>query len=273
MVIDSGLHCLALVAQLHQVAVDPAALQHRFGQGTAERPVEELLRAARALGFRAKHLPACELAGLRRTLPAIIPARDGSFCVLAAMSAEQSGATRYLVQQAGAGRPEAMDQEQFEALWSGEAILLTPRRLLLPAGARSFNLHWFLPSLARYRKLFIEVVVASFFLQLFALVTPLFFQVVMDKVLVHQGFTTLNVLAVWLCGGGRLRSGDWRPAQLPVQPHQQPGGCGTGGAPVSRTWPACRWPTSRPARWGRRWPGCGSWTPSAISSPVRPSPC
>jgi len=195
MVIDSGLHCLALVAQLHQVAVDPAALQHRFGQGTAGRPVEELLRAARALGFRAKHLPACELAGLRRTLPAIFPARDGSFCVLAAMSAEQSGATRYLVQQAGAGGPEAMGQETFEALWSGEAILLTPRRLLLPAGARSFHLHWFLPSLAKYRRLFIEVIVASFFLQLFALVTPLFFQVVMDKVLVHQGFTTLNVLA------------------------------------------------------------------------------
>jgi len=195
MVIDSGLHCLALVAQLHQMAVDPAALQHRFGQGAAERPVEQLLRAARALGLRAKHLPDCELAGLRRTLPAIIPARDGSFCVLAAISAEQSGTMRYLVQQAGAGGPQAMGQEEFEALWSGEAILLTPRRLLLPAGARRFHLHWFLPSLARYRRLFIEVIVASFFLQLFALVTPLFFQVVMDKVLVHQGFTTLNVLA------------------------------------------------------------------------------
>ncbi|MGL4564376.1 MAG: cysteine peptidase family C39 domain-containing protein, partial [Halioglobus sp.] len=79
MVIDSGLHCLALVAQLHQVAVDPAALQHRFGQVNAESPVEELLRAARVLGFRAKHLPACELAGMRRTLPAIILARDGNF--------------------------------------------------------------------------------------------------------------------------------------------------------------------------------------------------
>ncbi|MEE4252129.1 MAG: type I secretion system permease/ATPase, partial [Alcanivoracaceae bacterium] len=59
-----------------------------------------------------------------------------------------------------------------------------------------FNLNWFLPSLVKYRKLFSEVLIASFFLQLFALVTPLFFQVVMDKVLVHRGFTTLNVLAM-----------------------------------------------------------------------------
>jgi ABC-type bacteriocin/lantibiotic exporter with double-glycine peptidase domain len=40
--------------------------------------------------------------------------------------------------------------------------------------------------------------VASFFLQLFALVTPLFFQVVTDKVLTHRGFTTLDVLAIGL---------------------------------------------------------------------------
>ncbi len=195
MLIDSGLHCLALVAQLHQVAVDPAALQHRFGQGAADRPVEELLRAARALGFRAKHLKACELAGMQRQLPAIALARDGSFFVLAAISGCQSGARRYLVQRPGAGGPAAMDQQEFEALWSGEAILFTPRRRHMPGSARRFNLHWFLPSLAKYRRLFVEVIVASFFLQLFALVTPLFFQVVMDKVLVHQGFTTLDVLA------------------------------------------------------------------------------
>lgn len=43
--------------------------------------------------------------------------------------------------------------------------------------------------------MFGEVLIASFFLQLFALVTPLFFQVVMDKVLVQKGFTTLDILA------------------------------------------------------------------------------
>jgi len=50
----------------------------------------------------------------------------------------------------------------------------------------------------KYRKLLLEVLLVSFVLQLFALATPLFFQVVMDKVLVHRGFTTLDVIAVGL---------------------------------------------------------------------------
>ncbi|MDH3561003.1 MAG: type I secretion system permease/ATPase, partial [Gammaproteobacteria bacterium] len=52
--------------------------------------------------------------------------------------------------------------------------------------------------LLRYRSLLTEVLVASFFIQLLALVTPLFFQVVVDKVLVHRGLSTLDVLAVGL---------------------------------------------------------------------------
>ena len=43
-----------------------------------------------------------------------------------------------------------------------------------------------------------EVLVASFFLQIFSLVTPLFFQVVIDKVLVHRGLDTLQVLVIGL---------------------------------------------------------------------------
>ncbi|MEP7301979.1 MAG: type I secretion system permease/ATPase, partial [Caldimonas sp.] len=57
---------------------------------------------------------------------------------------------------------------------------------------------WFIPSLVKYRRLFGEVLLVSLFLQLFALVSPLFFQVVMDKVLVHRGLTTLDVLVVGL---------------------------------------------------------------------------
>jgi subfamily B ATP-binding cassette protein HlyB/CyaB len=72
---------------------------------------------------------------------------------------------------------------------------LLTRRGGLVEQFKEFDIRWFIPSLLKYRKLFGEVILISFFLQLFALVTPLFFQVVMDKVLVHRGFTTLDVLA------------------------------------------------------------------------------
>src|SRR6202045_1339401 len=72
------------------------------------------------------------------------------------------------------------------------------RRASLVDVARRFDVTWFLQAMHKYRRLLGEVLAASFFLQLFALVTPLFFQVVTDKVLAHRGFTTLDVLAIGL---------------------------------------------------------------------------
>jgi subfamily B ATP-binding cassette protein HlyB/CyaB len=73
---------------------------------------------------------------------------------------------------------------------------MTPRKSLLQDKVKKFNLDWFIPSLIKYRGLFGKVLVASFLIQLFGLVTPLFFQVVMDKVLLHKALTTLDLLAI-----------------------------------------------------------------------------
>ena len=66
--------------------------------------------------------------------------------------------------------------------------------------ARRFDITWFLSAIHKYRKHLSEVLLASFFLQLFALVSPLVFQVVIDKVLVHRSMSTLDVLAFALVG-------------------------------------------------------------------------
>src|SRR5262249_6494824 len=63
---------------------------------------------------------------------------------------------------------------------------------------RRFDITWFLGAIHKYRHLLSEVLLASFFLQLFALVSPLFFQVVIDKVLVHRALSTLDVLVIGL---------------------------------------------------------------------------
>lgn len=84
-----------------------------------------------------------------------------------------------------------------EESWSGRLILVARRASLKDLGGK-FGFGWFVPAIVKHRKLFGEVLLASFFLQLFALVTPLFFQVIIDKVLVHRGMTTLDVLAIGL---------------------------------------------------------------------------
>ena len=195
MLIDSGLHCLALVAQYHQIPVDVAGLQHRFSNSDQDCSIQELLRAARSLNFKVRHVRDCEPGGLERLLPAIGVADDGALFVLAGIAMDASGVQKCLVQRPGQGSPEYLAGKEFDRFWSGELILLAPGGGVSLGVGQKFNLQWFVPSLLKYRKLFFEVIVASFFLQLFALVTPLFFQVVMDKVLVHKGFTTLDVLA------------------------------------------------------------------------------
>ena len=82
-------------------------------------------------------------------------------------------------------------------MWDGRLVLMA-RRATLSDLSRRFDITWFLGAVHKYRQLLGEVLVASFFLQMFALVSPLFFQVVIDKVLVHRSMSTLDVLIIGL---------------------------------------------------------------------------
>jgi subfamily B ATP-binding cassette protein HlyB/CyaB len=125
-------------------------------------------------------------------LPAIAALKDGGFLLLG-----KAAGDRVLVQRPSAPRPEVLSSAEFEAVWNGRLVLMA-RRASLSNLARRFDISWFFGAVQKYRHLLGEVLVASFFLQIFALITPLFFQVVIDKVLVHRGLSTLEVLAVGL---------------------------------------------------------------------------
>ena len=102
---------------------------------------------------------------------------------------------KVLIQDPIEARPLIVSREQFEATWTAE-LLLCAKRSIVRLQDLTFDFTWFIPAIVKYRKYFGEVLIASLFLQLFALLTPLFTQVVIDKVLVHKGFTTLHVLAI-----------------------------------------------------------------------------
>jgi len=125
-------------------------------------------------------------------LPAIAALRDGGFMVVA-----KAGEDKVLVQLPQGSRPALMTRAELLAVWDGELILMTRRAGLSDVTSR-FDITWFLGAIHKYRHLLSEVLVASFFLQLFALVSPLFFQVVIDKVLVHRSLSTLDVLVIGL---------------------------------------------------------------------------
>ncbi len=193
--LDTGAQCLSLVAQINQIAIDVRQIKHQFGKPGETLTDTELLRAAKSIGYKAK-ATRIELNELATTaLPAIGKLITGGYFLIAKTATAQSESDqqlKILIHDPAQARPQSLTLEALESLWAGEVILLTRRGTF--DAVREFDIRWFIPSLVKYRKLFGDVLIASFFLQLFALVTPLFFQVVMDKVLVHRGLTTLDVL-------------------------------------------------------------------------------
>jgi ATP-binding cassette, subfamily B, bacterial HlyB/CyaB len=77
-------------------------------------------------------------------------------------------------------------------------VLLLERTAETPQ--KRFTLAWFWPAVKRHRKVLIEVLIASFVVQLFALANPLVTQLIIDKVLVQNSIGTLNVLGILLLG-------------------------------------------------------------------------
>jgi subfamily B ATP-binding cassette protein HlyB/CyaB len=188
--IDTGLVCLLILARYFGVPADGAQLRHQFGETGKALDETDLLRAAKHLGFKAGVVDGEWVRLSVIPLPVIAQRKDGCYLVLA-----KADADKVLIQDPLEERPIVLSRADFEEVWSGRLLLLTKRAGLRPED-RKFDFTWFIPAIVKYRKHFGEVLLASFFIQLFALLTPLFTQVVIDKVLVHKGMTTLHVLAI-----------------------------------------------------------------------------
>jgi subfamily B ATP-binding cassette protein HlyB/CyaB len=193
---DTGLTCLAMIARFHATSADPAQLAHEFAEDGKPFDSLQILLAARKLGLKAKRASSSKQRLSSTPLPAIARSNDGGYFILARVDGTD-GQARVLIQDPAIGRPQMLPLEEFLARWSGELILFTSRASLAGEMAK-FDFSWFIPAVVKYRRLLGEVLLVSLVLQLFALVTPLFFQVVMDKVLVNRAYSTLDVIAIGL---------------------------------------------------------------------------
>src|SRR5579863_6785410 len=187
---DQGLAALVALLRFNGLGADPEQIRHRFGSKTIG--VGEMLRCAKEMGLKARVVTTRWERLARTPLPAIAALQDGRFLILGKV-----GDDKALVQSPTSPRPAMMSRDEFAAVWDGRLVLMTRRAGLADLGRR-FDITWFLGAIHKYRRLLSEVLIASFFLQVFALVSPLFFQVVIDKVLVHRGLSTLEVLVIGL---------------------------------------------------------------------------
>lgn len=133
-----------------------------------------------------------------------------------------------------------------------------------------FDFSWFIPAIVKYRRLLGEVMLISFVLQLIGLITPLGFQVVMDKVLVNRAMQTLTVIGVaLLCAAlfDAVLSGirTWIFAHTSSKIDVE---LGQGSSGICSL---CRSAISRPDESAIRWRVFVSWKTFARSSPETPS--
>jgi subfamily B ATP-binding cassette protein HlyB/CyaB len=187
---DSGLIALAILLRCHGIAADPDHIRHRMG--AARVGVTEVLRCAKDFGLKAQAQRTKWNRLAVTPLPGIAVLRDGGFLILGKVVDD-----KLLVQRPSSPQPITMTQAELEAIWDGDIILMT-RRAALTDLSRRFDIGWFLGAVHKYRHLLSEVLIASFFLQVFARLSPLFFQVIIDKVLVHRSMSTLDVLVTGL---------------------------------------------------------------------------
>ena len=202
---ETGPAALAAILALHGIAADPKQLRHSLGH---DEPLEvdDIVRLAKqqdGVRCKARIVEPSKLS--RLPLPALAHGPGGWFLI---GSVTAGGATILKPGQ----RVEAVSSDQLADIWFGTLVLIT-RRDAFPLAGRGFDIGSFIPQIVRYRRLFGEVLLITLALNLLGLAAPLFFQNIIDKVVVHNSRATLEVLvfgfvmaSVWEVSLGWLRT-------------------------------------------------------------------
>ncbi|EPY00547.1 ABC transporter [Magnetospirillum fulvum MGU-K5] len=228
-----GLKCLVIVAGLHQVNTSVESLQHEHVVTGPDLSDSQLAEIARSLGLRAKvtgHLDSdgrgravrallqrggaklprlrsvClglfeetkppSLRDYKEVFPALARLKNSAMVVLVGLR-EQDGQTLVGVVDPLAKTDAVIlvPLAAFEEQWTGRLILIQ-RSYRLDDQTQPFGLRWFVPEILRHRALLRDVMIAALVIQIIGLAPAIFLRVVLDRVLIHESWSTLVVLTV-----------------------------------------------------------------------------
>lgn len=196
--VQTALQCLEFVAARHGVDLSVEQLMHAHAVDGAALPVSDILRMARQAGLRAKtaRIDWQVLVNLGEAFPAMVQLANGNWVVVAGAGGGSDAPCVSVIDPLADRRDEPLlvNEDRFCTNWNGDVLLIKQdQKSATPE--KAFGFRWFVPELLRERRLLVDVAVAAILLYGLGLVVPIFFQLVIDKVLVHESFTTLYVLA------------------------------------------------------------------------------
>jgi len=188
----TALVALEIAGNLNRINIDSRGIAKEFALEDEKEPtMQELARIAKKQSFRVsiKKLSIEKLVE-NYPMPIICLMKDGSYSTIvrAAKNKEE-----LLVYDPKESKALPISYDDFDKDFAHQSLVLKHRMF---SEEIKFGFGWFINEIMHYKKIILEVLMASFVIQLFGLVTPLFTQVILDKVLVHHSLTTLDVLAV-----------------------------------------------------------------------------
>jgi ATP-binding cassette subfamily B protein len=190
--------CLAAIAQHHRLPINPERLIEDYALGAEEPPSATLLRMAADIGLKAKRdkLSWSNLLAQEGVFPLIAKMKDGNCVIVMGASSEEGGKVAVLNPLADkATVPLLIGQETFCTLWEGEVYLMK-RIFALPQDSQPFGFGWFIPEIMKQKAALRDIALSVIAMHFLALASPIFFQLVIDKVMVHQSISTLWVLGI-----------------------------------------------------------------------------
>ena len=202
-VAQSGVFCLTTIAHHHQIRMDMRQIMHDFAIGAEEPDAKELIDIAQSYEFKTarKELTWEKLLNMNQAFPFIGIKKDSKYAVMAGvrrMSREEPP-TLAVIDPAHPGEHGSpfsfLTEEQYLEQFSGSFILLK-RTYRLSDEKQPFGLRWFIPEFLKLKGIFAQIALTVCMITVLSLVVPLFFQIVVDKVLVNQAYNTLNVIGI-----------------------------------------------------------------------------
>ena len=190
------LQCLTAIAQHHGLQVNPERLIHDYALNAEEPSSAMVLRMASTIGLKAKlrQLTVDKLLGQKGVFPLLARMKDGNSMIVVGARGDEGGVLAVLDPLGDLGAVKMLAAAAFQALWSGEVLFLK-RTSKLTDARQPFGLRWFIPEILQQKAAFRDIAIAAMSMNVLGLASPIFFQLVIDKVLVHHSVSTLWVLA------------------------------------------------------------------------------
>lgn len=187
---QTGLIAFEIICRINNIGIDIRSIVRENGISDGEISKEELLLIAKNAEFKAKIKPLEFEKFSKYPFPAIFILNDKTFGVILKPDCGNQKALVFLPEDQKA---KELSFEDISKISNGEIIFLSHK---LMNEQIKFGFKWFFVEILKYKRIIAEVMLGSFVVQLFGLVTPLFTQVILDKVIVHRSMSTLDVLGI-----------------------------------------------------------------------------